>query len=91
MEGLTEGRMVHYVLSEWDESTTVKPAPNQGEHRPAVVVKVWGASGTSNLQVFTDSDPKQQTNDCRPPLMWKTSVVYDETGKPGTWHWIERA
>lgn len=41
MEGLTEGRMVHFVMQ-------------NGEHRPAVVVKVWNTDGTANLQVWTD-------------------------------------
>ncbi len=42
MDGLTEGRIVHYVM------------PN-GKHRPAVVVEVWDGKGAVNLQVFTDS------------------------------------
>lgn len=53
MEGLTEGRMVHFVLPDGN---------NTGEHRPAIVVKVWGngldnlpENGYSNLQVLTDS------------------------------------
>ena len=42
MDGLTEGRIVHYVM------------PN-GVHRPAVVVHVWDREkGTANLTVFTD-------------------------------------
>ena len=42
MNGLTEGRIVHYVM------------PN-GVHRPAIVVHVWDRSkGTANLTVFTD-------------------------------------
>lgn len=90
MEGLTEGRIVHYVL------------PN-GEHRPAIVVKVWRvadgdvpgvlppSSGCSNLQVFTDSDAEGKYNDQLPPILWRTSVVYAEDCRPGTWHWIEKA
>lgn len=53
MEGLTEGRMVHFVLPDGN---------NTGEHRPAIVVKVCrngfdnpAENGHSNLQVFTDS------------------------------------
>ena len=88
MEGLTEGRMVHFVLDE---------GPSRGQHRPAVVVKVWRVTqegnlqsspenGSCNLQVLTDD-----RNDSLPPLMWRTSVLYDEAGGEGTWHWIERA
>lgn len=91
MDGLTEGRMVHYVLSTSDPSP-VRPQRNVGEHRPAIITKVWGPTGTVNLQVITDSDEQQYSNDQRPPLMWKTSVAFDETEKkPGTWHWIEKA
>jgi len=56
---VNEGSLVHYVLN---------GSPNAGEHRPAIVVKVWrhrddetgelvaGIHGTCQLQVFTDSD-----------------------------------
>lgn len=37
--GLTEGRIVHYVLE-------------NGEIAPAIIVKVWSENGTSNLHVF---------------------------------------
>jgi hypothetical protein len=94
MEGLTEGRIVHYVLNE---------GRDKGEHRPAIVVRVWRVfeadmitksapeNGCCQLQVFTDSDEHGKYNDELSPVMWKTSVIYDESGKPGTWHWIEKA
>jgi hypothetical protein len=94
MEGLTEGRIVHYVLNE---------GRDKGDHRPAIVVRVWRAfeadmvtksppeNGCSNLQVFTDSDEQGRYNDELPPVMWRTSVLYDPNGAPGTWHWIEKA
>jgi len=98
MEGLTEGRIVHYVM------------PDGVEHRPAIVVKVWRKedgtppdNGVSNLQVFTDgtndfyhtkgstgekwiSDAEVKTG-----IVWRTSIVYSEEPKPNTWHWIEKA
>lgn len=81
MPGLTPGRMVHYVLP---------GGRNEGEHRPAVIVRVWDAhTGVSNLQVFLDG-----TNDGhRHPggLRWVTSVRYSEDKEPDTWHWIEQA
>jgi hypothetical protein len=44
MEGLTEGRIVHYVLS-------------QENHRPAIIVKVWDANlGNVELNVFWSQD-----------------------------------
>ena len=92
MDGLTEGRIVHYVLDQ---------GPSKGEHRPAVVVKVWRVqeqggeirppwNGCCNLQVLTDGDGGNG-NDGLPRLLWQTSVLYDPDGAPGTWHWIEKA
>lgn len=85
MEGLTEGRIVHYVLNE---------GISKGQHRPAIVVRVWRTlpdnkpqdNGVCQLQVFTDA-----VNDTLDPVMWKTSIVHDASGKPGTWHWVEKA
>lgn len=84
MEGLTEGRMVHYVLA-------------NGEHRPAVVVRVWHATGACagyvNLQVFTDgsndNDADAAINGAS--VVWCTSVCYAAIPEPHTWHWIEKA
>lgn len=89
MDGLTEGRIVHYVL------------PNN-EHRPAIVVKVWNKEeGYINLQVFTDGSNDRYAypntagnilNDIDHGVMWVTSIYPDLAGKkPGTWHWIEKA
>ncbi|MBN3993884.1 MAG: hypothetical protein HWQ36_26220 [Nostoc sp. NMS2] len=80
--GLTEGRIVHYVLPD---------GRSAGQVRPAIVVRVWRdvspdliAQGYSNLQVFTDGD-----NDYPGAGMtiWATSKVYSENHEPGTWHW----
>ena len=85
MDGLTPGRIVHYVL---DENARYK-----GEHRPAIVVKLWepkgGPMGTCQLQVFTDGQndgPGYESG-----IVWRTSVYYSEEPKLGTWHWIEKA
>jgi hypothetical protein len=88
MEGLTEGRIVHYVMDR---------GRNQGEHRPAIVVRVWRvngeaqANGLCQLQVFTDG--LNDGGDLSSGLFWSTSVEYSEPSenKPRTWHWIERA
>jgi hypothetical protein len=77
------GRIVHYVLSEHDN------VRNVGEHRPAIIVKVWGPQCVQ-LQVFMDGS----NDDVRfspSGVMWQTSVSQDEEGKKGrTWHWPER-
>ena len=83
INGLTEGRMVHYVLPD---------GKNAGEHRAAIVVRVFDHyEGTSNLSVFTDG-----SNDfIKGAPGWRgtlsaSSVLPDQTKKePGTWHWIE--
>lgn len=80
MDGLTEGRIVHYVLPD---------GPFAGEHRPAIVVKVWDKeTGCCNLQVLTDG-----TNDgelYKSGLYWATSRLYSEGHEGFTWHWPER-
>ena len=83
MEGLTEGRIVHYVL------------PN-GQHRPAIIVKLWAPNGGSfphpvQLQVFMDGG-NDGSEYGLVGMAWETSVPYDETGlQVHSWHWIERA
>lgn len=87
MEGLTEGRIVHYVPNDYEGF-------RYQEHRPAIVVKLWekggGILGCVQLQVFIDG-----SNDlvglAGTPAVWRTSVLYNADGKPGTWHWIERS
>lgn len=80
MEGLTEGRIVHFVM------------PSK-EHRPAIIVRVWNVTGScdgyANLIVFVDG-----TNDVKPftTTLWETSICFDDVEKRvGTWHWIEKA
>lgn len=93
MDGLTSGRMIHYVM------------PN-GEHRPGVITNVWNDRGLINASVFTDYtndvpykkdeeelfrnngvDPNQAAHG----HIWKTSISYSEEPKVNTWHWIEKA
>lgn len=89
IKGLTEGRIVHYVM-------------RNGVHRAAVVVKVWNMyDGTSNLQVFldgpndflghTNTDSFLTEEDVNKGLYWATSVKYSDGKEPDTWHWIEPA
>ena len=87
MEGLTVGRIVHYVLPS---------GPSKGDHRPAMVTRVWQPGGCiegiCQLQVFTDG-----SNDGLANVEWRTSVRHHEppigSGEPhelNTWHWPER-
>lgn len=91
-KGLIEGRIVHYVLAR---------GPKTGEHRPAIVVKVWRTEdgkpqpdGCCQLTVFTDwtnDKPVELMTDSAPSTAWGQFVVYSETPAPHTWHWIEWA
>lgn len=79
MEGLTEGRIVHFVIP-------------GGQHRPAMVTRVWSKdTGYVTLNVFAD-----QPNDTAwaggKNLVCETSVNFEESGtQERTWHWIEKA
>ena len=74
------GRIVHFVLDSGNHA---------GEHRPAIIVKTWGDTPGSacQLQVFTDSDGSENSNDGPPNVLWKTSR--SQGVGPGTWHWPE--
>lgn len=102
MDGLTNGRIVHYVIGEYDaleinrrRSTGAATHSDEwpkgaqahvgnsvsiGEHLPMIIVNVWNDDGLVNGQVFLDG------ND----VLWATSKEYDENGRDGTWHWIEK-
>lgn len=78
MNGLTVGRIVHYI-------------DNDDEHRAAIVVYVWNKeSGLVNLQVFNNGqygDPYHAPEGA----YLKTSVQYSEQPTTNTWHWVEKA
>lgn len=82
IEGLTAGRIVHYVM------------PNN-VHRPAIIVNVHdAASGLVNARVFTDgaNDYTAVGWHSEHPG-WVTSIHFDDSPAPAisTWHFIERA
>ncbi len=80
MEGLTVGRVVH-----WVNDLGLNPTP---KHMAAMVVHVWDSErGLVNLFVPPDSYNVQNS-----PLT-PTSVQYADASenRPGTWHWIEKA
>ncbi len=79
------GRIVHFVL----------PAggcfQNAGEHRAAIIVRVWG-NDCVNLKVFTDSDvPNAGGRMVADGVdVWVSSVIFDPTGvAERSWHWPE--
>lgn len=75
MDGLTEGRIVKYVL----------PASSGfNKERAAVITHVWSDAGTVNLYIFPDGSFQMEN-------LTPTSVLYNESEIPGTWHWIKKA
>ncbi|MDT7040867.1 hypothetical protein [Candidatus Nitronereus thalassa] len=69
------GRIVRYVLPE---------GRNKGQHRPAIIVKVWDApTSMVNLDVFMDGLNDEQQH----PVQWRHSVHFDMQRTPGSWHW----
>ena len=81
------GRIVHFVLPEHHR--------NAGEHRPAMIVRVWTQPGVATkpteavqLCVFLDgpNDDVNQSSEAS-LMMWQSSVLQDnETMAPRTWH-----
>src|SRR5471032_613438 len=81
------GRVVHFVL----------PAGrNKGEHRPAIIVRVWEAAAHPQghpdnlvqLQVFTDGS--NDGEEYKSGTHWATSVHHDASGTEfGTYHFPE--
>jgi hypothetical protein len=49
-----------------------------GDIYPAMILRVWGTSGCSNLKVILDGSDEY----------WATSVGYEADKRQGSWHWI---
>ncbi len=78
MQGVSEGRVVHYVLDS---------GPYRGQHRAALIVRVWNpGTGMVNLTVFPDWDNDHASTG----MFWATSVPYSEEHEERSWHWPER-
>lgn len=79
MEGVSEGRIVHFVL-------------NPTRHVAAMIVRAWsGPDSLVNLELHPDSDHNGMHNDHIPYHdRWRTSIKYDPDFGVGTWHWPER-
>ena len=90
MDGLTVGRMVHYVEGLTDGDI----------HLAAIVTKVWNDEGKVNLAAFGDMSDvvdeitySHEADELTEYLAVRpvTEVPYDENKGLSTWHWIERA
>ncbi len=84
MDELVIGATVHYVLS-------------NGEHRTAIVVRVFDQysreAGLANLMVFSDgsNDRSLIAGDVSAQgIFWATSVHYESEGQTHhSWHWTD--
>ncbi|HEY0756890.1 MAG TPA: hypothetical protein VGD98_23255 [Ktedonobacteraceae bacterium] len=87
-QAVRQGEIVDYVLP---------TGRNAGQHRPAIVVRIWETPLTRQLkavqlQVFIDgsNDFEHGQPGTLGGLLWATSVLQDEERKqPGSWHWPE--
>jgi hypothetical protein len=78
MDKLTEGAMVHYVL---DAKGKIK---GSSAVRAAVVTHIWDKdNGLVNLYIIPDASFELNNYTL-------TFVEFDESGKPGTWHWMPK-
>lgn len=84
MDGLIEGRTVHYVM------------PDGVAHRAAMLTQVFPQPGSDNplvnMTVFPDilNDYKFGVIWCNVVAVGKGSVKYSEGKEANTWHWPER-
>lgn len=78
------GRIVHYVLD---------TGRNAGQHRPAIIVQVWGdpANPTPYVQLQVFADGSNDGDEYANGMVWRTSVQPDHSSTPAshTWHWPE--
>lgn len=95
MDGLIEGRIVHFIL----DSKVDKNAVDEVVCRPAIIVNAWGGKledGKVNLLIFLDgnNDTENKAADffgVSNYVVWSTSVSYSDNKEQNTWHWPERS
>jgi len=75
MDGLTEGRIVHYVAY-------------NNRHLAALVIGCT-ADGHADLAVFTNMSNVNGVKNFG--LQFHQEVSSSESKEPGTWHWAEKA
>jgi hypothetical protein len=104
MDGLTVGRLVHYVLTETDakEINEAHQAANEtptADRIPGIqyhvgnLVTAGEHCGATLVKVWNKENGyvnlKVQLDG--QDDYWATSKSYSDQKEPGTWHWIEKA
>jgi hypothetical protein len=83
MEGLTEGRMCHYVAYNNRHLAAIVIGHREGATALAHPISL------ADLAVFTNM---QNINGLKNfGLQFHQDIAYSEDKEPGTWHWIEKA
>jgi hypothetical protein len=107
MQGLTVGRIVHYVLSE-SEADVINRFRNISGNGPdnlgvgAQVHQGNRVSAGEHVAMIVvavwDHQPEGGNGCCNGQVLldgndsvWVTSCTYGEDNRPGSWHWIEPA
>lgn len=107
MEGLIEGQMVHYILTESDvkrieEQRRGEPLSEKKDiTKPSPFVGNSASAGEHVPMVIVKVWP-DEFGPGRPGVngqvwldgndsLWVTSAQYDAEKSPGSWHWIEKA
>jgi hypothetical protein len=80
MEGLIEGRIIHYVAY-------------NGRHLAGMVIGLGAhlvdEPAKADLVIFTNMSNVNGVKNFG--MQFHQDVQYSETKEPGTWHWIEKA
>jgi hypothetical protein len=83
VEGLSIGRIVHYVMPDDCDWVDFNGLPVSGQHYPAIIVGIEAQNEIDaivNLHVFHNA----------PSAGFRDRVYYSDEKTSGTWHWPER-
>jgi len=103
MNGIVEGRIVHYVLNELDTERIIEQRERQTGASGVVSIAAGNLPKAGEhvammiVRVFPHvigNDDSGINGQCLldgNDSLWVTSRKFDEGKSPGTWHWIEKA
>jgi hypothetical protein len=85
MEGLIEGRIVHYVAynNRHLAAIVIGVTPNKTEGE-------WEELPKDKIDIALFSNMANVNGNKNYGLQFHSDIPFDDEKKPGTWHWIER-